>query len=266
MTMSSPTPDDSGLLRRVPTAVVVAHPDDETLWLSSALASADRVVFCFGTLFERPGKSQARRQAVAALPLSGVIDLAIPESGAGFHIDWTQPRTTATGILISDPAARSRYESNYAQLVDALRTSLGGIGRVYTHNPWGEYGHAEHIQVHRAVAALRDELGFSLWFSNYVSKTTWSFARTLGERLRSAERRIVRPDKPMARTLRRIYKAHGAWTWKADHRWPAREAVYSLSAAESAAPRRPASAEWLLDVDRLRWCSPLSPFARRRLR
>ena len=66
------------------TAVVVAHPDDEALWLSSAVASADRIVFGFGEVFDKPRESEARRQAVAALPLKGIVNLGIPESGAGW--------------------------------------------------------------------------------------------------------------------------------------------------------------------------------------
>jgi len=244
----------------------VAHPDDEALWLSSAVAAADRVVFCFGALFERPRDSQARRQAVAALPLTGVVDLATPESGAGSDIDWTGPQPAAAGIRIADAAARTRYDSNYARLLEALRASLAGIDQVYTHNPWGEYGHAEHIQVHRAVAALQEELGFTLCFSNYVSKTTWPLARALAARLRSAERRVVRPDLTMARKLARIYRHYGAWTWNWAHCWPAHEVVYALSPAGSLRPQRPLSGEWLLDVGRLRWWSPLRLFARRRLR
>jgi hypothetical protein len=38
----------------------VAHPDDEALWLSSVVASAGRVVFCFGAVFERPQLSKLR--------------------------------------------------------------------------------------------------------------------------------------------------------------------------------------------------------------
>lgn len=264
MTASCPTPADAGPMQRSATAVVVAHPDDEALWLSSAVASADRIVFCFGAFFDRPHMTEARRQAVAALPLP-VVDLAIPESGAGSRIEGMESQPPAGSIRIADAAARARYESNYGRLIDALRTSLTGIADVYTHNPWGEYGHPEHIQVHRAVAALQQELGFTLWFSNYVSSTTWPLARALGDRLRSAQRRVVQPDLAMVRQLGRIYRQHGAWTWNWAHRWPTHEAVYALSPAAGLRPPRPASGEWLLDLGRLRWWSPLRPFARRRL-
>lgn len=243
-------------------AVVVAHPDDESLWLSSVLASADRVVFCFGDPFERPKLSGARRRAVAALPLAGLVDFKLPESGGGFSVNWANPRLTEVGIEISDAMARARYEANYPKLVDALRPVLSKCGDVYTHNPWGEYGHAEHIQVHRAVAALQAELGYTIWFSNYVGPASWPLARHLGGQPCWGPRRAVQPDKVLARSLRRVYRDHGAWTWTRWHRWPAEEVLYAQPLAEAL---RPLSGEWLLDVTGLRWWPPPWRRARRYL-
>jgi LmbE family N-acetylglucosaminyl deacetylase len=239
-------------------AIVVAHPDDESLWLSSVLASAGRVVFCFGDPFERPKLAQARRRAVAALPLAGLplarlIDLKLPESGGGFSVDWENPRPTETGIAISDPQVRARYDANYAQLVAALRPVLAGCTEVYTHNPWGEYGHAEHIQVYRAVAALQAEFGYTIWFSNYVGPVSWGLAGQIGRQPCWADRRTVRPDEAMARRLMRVYRQNGAWTWTNFHRWPAQETFY---AQPPVGDRRSLSGEWLLDVTGLRWWPP----------
>lgn len=242
----------------------MAHPDDETLWLSSIVSQAQRTVLCFGALFERAGESDARRLAVAALPLAGLVDLAIPESGAGFLLDAV-PELTPAGIRIADPEARARYESNYERLVDALRPALAGLPEVYTHNPWGEYGHPEHIQVHRAVTALQLELGFTVWFSNYVSPASWPLATRLASEVHWGERRIVQPDRLTVRRLLRIYRRHGAWTWKWAHRWPAEETLFSQPPPGDCTPRRPLCGEWLLDVTRLRWWSPPWRPARRRL-
>ncbi len=240
--------------------VVVAHPDDESLWLSSVIASVDRVVFCFGDPFERPKLAEARRRAVAALPLPGLVDLAVPESGGGFAVDWTDPRLTETGIAITDPAARARYEANFPRLVDALRPLLAECADVYTHNPWGEYGHAEHIQVYRAVAALQAAFGYTIWFSNYVGAASWPLARQFGRQPCWARRRVVQPDEITARRLMRVYRRHGAWTWTQFHRWPAEEILY---AQPPAATLRPLTGEWLLDVTGLRWWPPPGAGAQR---
>ena len=252
-------------MRRAVAAIVVAHPDDETLWLSSAIASARRVVFCFGALFERPRDSRARERAVAAMPLPGLVNLAIPESGAGPALERPIPELTAAGIRIEDAATRTRYESNYVKLFEALRTTLAGFREIYTHNPWGEYGHPEHIQVYRAVAALQPELRYAIWFSNYVGGASWALARRLAGEVRCTERRIVQPDRQMARTLMRVYRQHGAWTWSRAHRWPAEETLFCESPIEEPASRRSLSGVWLLDVGRLRAWSPPWPTPRRRL-
>ncbi|MGH8221001.1 MAG: hypothetical protein ACREUT_20900 [Steroidobacteraceae bacterium] len=251
-------------MRKPWAAIVVAHPDDEALWLSSAIASVERTVLCFGTVFERPRESNAREQAVAALPLTGLIHLAIPESGVDPRLDRAVPKLTAE-IRIADAYCRARYQSNSAKLSEALRPALCGFREVYTHNPWGEYGHLEHIQVYRAVAALQADLGYTIWFSNYVSAQSWPLARGLSREVCCAERRIVQPDRNTAIRLMRVYRQYGAWTWSNRHRWPAQETFFCQPPADDPAPRRPLCGEWLLDAMKLRLCSPPWLPARRRL-
>jgi LmbE family N-acetylglucosaminyl deacetylase len=250
----------------VRTAVVVAHPDDEVLWLSSVLGSAERVLFCFGDVFGRPRTSAARRRAVAALPLPGLINLKLPESGGGLAVDWARPRLTEAGIAIADGAASERYEANFEALIGSLRTALAGCTAVFTHNPWGEYGHAEHIQVHRAVAALQPELGHTIWFSNYVGSASWGLAKDIASRPCRTDRRAVVPDVELARKLRGIYRRSGAWTWTRWHRWPAEENLYAMPPGGAGAAWHTLAGEWLLDVAGLRWWPPPWAHARRYLR
>ena len=247
-------------------AVVVAHPDDEALWLSSVLGSADRIVLCFGDLFARPRMSAARRRAVAVLPLPGLIDLKIPESGGGLTVDWARPRPNEAGIALADPAAGERYAANFLVLVEALRTALAGCTAVYTHNPWGEYGHADHIQVHRAVATLQGELGYTMWFSNYVGRASWRLAQDLAAQPLWTERRTVAPDVNLAHTLKRVYRSQGAWTWTRWHRWPNEESLYAMPPGELVDTRHAFDGERLLHVAGLRWWPPPWERARRVLR
>ena len=231
-------------------AVVVAHPDDEALWLSAALARAERVVFCFGNQSGGGKKSAARRRAVAALGLPGLISLGLTESGTRKLVDWANARFTAAGIEIFEAEGRARYEANFTALVAGLRPQLAGCAEVYTHNPWGEYGHPEHVQVYRAVAALQAELGYTIWFSNYVSPLSWGLARQVGAKPCWARREEVRPDTGLALRLLWTYLRHGAWTWPLSHRWPRREVFYAQPAG--GAVLRDLTGERLLDVSRLR--------------
>jgi LmbE family N-acetylglucosaminyl deacetylase len=234
--------------------VVVAHPDDEALWLSAALAEANRVVFCFGNQFGQAGKSAGRRRALAALKLPGLTSLELVESGTRKLVDWANARLTATGMEIADAAGQARYAANFTALLAALRPQLAGCTEVYTHNPWGEYGHPEHVQVYRAVAALQAELGYTIWFSNYVAPLSWSLARQIAATPCWARRETMRPDTALARQLFWTYLRHGAWTWPLTHRWPGTEMFYAQPPGGK--NLLPLTGEMVLDVSRLRWWRP----------
>ncbi len=233
-------------------AVVVAHPDDEALWLSAALAGAKSVILCFGAPFGQAEKAESRRRAVAELPLSNIVNLAIPESGVHKLVDWANPELTPTGMAIRDPAGQRRYDDNFARLTAALAPLLQGVEDVYTHNAWGEYGHPEHVQVHRVIAALQKNFRFTLRFSNYVGPASFALARQLGAQPCWREKRIVQPDVQLAKRLRGVYQRHGVWTWSRLHRWP-REEVYYAQPAGAAASGRDLSGETLIDITALRW-------------
>lgn len=220
-----PRSEKGGAMGR--SVIVVAHPDDEILWLSSVMAQADQVVLCFGAPYGRPDKAENRARAVAHLGVAQLVSLALPESGARLLIDWQTPRLTETGIAITDAAAQQRYDENFPRLLAALRPILAGASDVYTHNPWGEYGHAEHIQVYRAVRTLQAELHFTIWFANYVASQTRSLAESLGRAPLWQEKRSLPTDVKIARRLQKIYQTHKAWTWSRWHKWPATETLYA---------------------------------------
>lgn len=206
---------------------MVAHPDDEILWLSSVMAKADPVVLCFGAPYGNPQKAENRARAVAHLGLLRLVDLALPESGARLQVNWENPTLTPTGIAVSDQAAQTRYDANFPQLLEKLRPILTGATDVYTHNPWGEYGHTEHIQVHRAVKALQAELHFTVWFSNYAAPQTYKLAQKLGQDVVWQEKQTLPTDPEVAHRLQKVYQTYKAWTWSNWHKWPATETLYS---------------------------------------
>jgi LmbE family N-acetylglucosaminyl deacetylase len=233
--------------------VVAAHPDDEILWLSAAMADARPVVLCFGAPFGEPKKATARRRAVADLGLTHLADLALPESGVRKLVDWSHPEVTPTGMAIADAPGQARYDANFMRLLSDLRPLLAGASEVHTHNPWGEYGHPEHVQVYRAVSALQAELRFTLWFSNYVAPLSWALAQRLGAAPCWAEKRAMQPDTPLAKRLRQVYLRQGVWTWSRLHRWPSEETFYAQPASDDQSSWRSLRGETLLDVSALRW-------------
>lgn len=222
--------------------VVVAHPDDEVMWFSSVLARARRIVVAFGDIPSRPDYSAGRREAIAQFPLPGLDALMLTESEAYFAAAWPDPQPSAAGLQVRRDddcmpgfSAR-RYRENYDRLVEALRPRLQDAAVVCTHSPWGEYGHEEHVQVFRAVDALRQELGFRLFFTNYVSNRSQQlFARYVARLPEAAF--TLRTDAGLCKALMGLYMRTRCWTWYDDYQWPEKESFIEWLGDDRAAAK-----------------------------
>lgn len=209
-------------------AIVMAHPDDEVLWASSAMRAAEKIVLVYGELRCAQQLTAGRREAMAAFPLPTLDWLEMVEPATFDSASWPNPVETAYG-LYPHPALRlltsfdaDRYRTQFGPLQDRLRTSLKDMRNVIAHGPWGEYGHEDHVQVFRAVAGLAAEMGFRLWVPAYVAPKSEAL-------MRRNLRFLGRPtppqatDKALAEELSAIYKRTGTWTWFDSYVWPDRE-------------------------------------------
>lgn len=199
--------------------VVVAHPDDEVLWFSSVLDRVGRAILCFEDCDDYPHLGPGRRAVLESYPLPHVTSLRLPEPCSVHLVDWSQPKPGEYGLLLNANAATAgrcaRYERTFHELRDALADRLRGIKVVFTHNPWGEYGHPDHVQLSRVVDSLRPELGFRQFYSGYVAHRTMPLAALSLSRI---GRWFELPTQPaLAEPIHALYRAHGCWTWPDDY-------------------------------------------------
>jgi hypothetical protein len=226
--------------------IIGAHFDDELLWFNSILRDVDSVVIVFRDFWARRGLGAARTAALAEYPRGNVSCLDIDEAGAYGCADWSAPVLTEHGLALGleakrrgfnrlvrksmsvipvrdsvsvapESVARS-YEANYHAIYAALKTRLTPDMNVFTHNPWGEYGHEEHVQVFRAVQRLREEIGFTLWMSNYCSNRAMPLAMRYAYAGKCDYVRLP-TDKLFADKVADVYKKHDCWTWSDDWAW-----------------------------------------------
>ena len=156
---------------------------------------------------------------LADYPLPNVSCLALEESEVFWGVDWSHAEKTDYGLRITDSRLSDTvYVNNIELLVEQLRQQLRGYSNVFTHNPWGEYGHVEHVQVYRAARSLQSELNFNLWYSCYVSnKSACLMTReyaTMGPNVGN-----LSTDRDLAKSLATLYQKNGCWTWYDDYEW-----------------------------------------------
>jgi hypothetical protein len=196
--------------------IVCAHPDDEVLWFSSILCQVDSVLVCFLDKESRPDWSAGRRQALSMYPLHNIQCLGISQTDIFMQADWSTPEVAEYGIPTrnGDDTAK-KYMANFEIIKNKLRDKLIGYQNVFTHNPWGEYGHEEHVQIYRIVRELQSELGFDLWFSNYCSNLSIGYMMRM---LPLCDTMYVsrKTDTVVYKRIKYLYKINRCWTWADD--------------------------------------------------
>jgi LmbE family N-acetylglucosaminyl deacetylase len=208
--------------------VVAAHPDDEILWFSSVIGQAQQVIICYLQIDARPDWTNGRMQALARYPLLNIKSLDLKETDVFNCSDWQYPKLSSFGMDIQGSGCnQNQYEANYHQLENSLRKILHPDMHVFTHNPWGEYGHEEHVQVFRAIETLQSEIGFHIWVPNYISNRSIP--------LMLASRKMIDycftkapSDRILAAQIRDLYRQYNCWTWYWEFNWMKEEVFMKI--------------------------------------
>jgi LmbE family N-acetylglucosaminyl deacetylase len=225
MTRGSASPGCSG-----PGVAVVAHPDDETLWLHPLLSRVDTVVVAFPEHPRDPAITAARHALREDFPSARMefLTTTTPADVLG-QSDRRRRSPDRYGVTLGShtpPKVIDGYRANYQAVCTAIDPYLAQHPTVYTHNPWGEYGHEEHVQVSRAVLDVGARHGNCVWAWDGLSLT--DLART-SMRLRAdyfesgiaaLPRLSLQLDADDYQRLKSRYLDRGAWTWFADYQPP----------------------------------------------
>ena len=115
-----------------------AHPDDEVIWFNPD--DYDKIVICFTDRPDVPAFGDSRRQAMKELSYADkIINLDLTESNY-----WR------------DKTKREDYLDNYQDVCEWLEENILVGDTITTHNPYGEYGHTDHILCWHACMEVVD--------------------------------------------------------------------------------------------------------------
>lgn len=205
--------------------MVVAHPDDDILWMGSVIDKVGGVIFCFKDDPDNPETGAAREKTINAYPLQDVSSLKLTEPPSWDKANWSRPEATAYGIKLEKSRdSELRYRETHENLLHILRDRMANIKNVFTHNPWGEYGHEDHVLVYRVLKNLQAEFHYDLWFSNYCSNRSVKFMNHYISGF-GAEYECLPVNLPLVNEIAEIYKRNGCWTWYEDYQWFERECL-----------------------------------------
>lgn len=199
--------------------LVAAHPDDEILWFSSILEKVDLTLICFLQSDLFPHLRSGREKTFVAYPIKNVSCLNFDEAPVYNDKNWKNPKIDNYGLNIPDNnPGKKQYLRNYSEIKRELKRHLAGYANVFTHNPWGEYGHEEHVQLFTIINQLRGEMGFNLWFPSYCSNKSFPLMFECFSHF-SPERITMDTNKELAHAIKKLYQKNDCWTWSDEFQW-----------------------------------------------
>ena len=159
--------------------LIISHPDDECLFSTSILESISTLIFCYNKVPNEQEISLSREKAINSYPLEHlkIVSLDIDQAKKSFWpINWLNVKEKKSGL--EGGYIANKYDRNYLQILDKLREIIPKNSLIISHNPWGEYGHSEHVQVFKAVFQISKETNSRLFVSGYVSNLSKNFAKS----------------------------------------------------------------------------------------
>jgi hypothetical protein len=204
--------------------IVVAHPDDEVLFFSSKIKSASKIIICFSTSDDKV-VSLGRKRIQNKFPLKNIVYLNFDEANVFNSANWINPKICTQGVFVGKN--KKKYIDNYYKIKSKLSQILSVDDIIYTHNPWGEYGHEEHIQVFNCIRYFQKKLNLKIFVSGYVSNKSYNlmkkFENTLTNPVLDENQNIKFANK-----LKKIYITNYCWTFDDNYIWPKTELFFEF--------------------------------------
>ncbi|MCF6147972.1 MAG: hypothetical protein E3K37_04855 [Candidatus Kuenenia sp.] len=204
--------------------IVAAHPDDEILWFSSIIDKVNEIVLCFlyrqhNNKFRIPDITSGREKSLQEYPIKTTSNLCLSEAAVFSSDNWNNPVTTKYGLKLSDKSISDKqYIKNYYILMEKLQNKLKGYQNVFTHNPWGEYGHEEHIQIYRVIRDLQKNMNFNIWYNNYCSTKSYDLMlRCIS--VSDSKYVTLKTNKILGNEIKDLYMKNNCWSWYSDWEW-----------------------------------------------
>ena len=212
--------------------LVVAHPDDEAIFSSSLLDSVRLVIICFSEVLGDTKLSQGRITAACSPYLTKLVYLGIPQSATNDF--FLHPKVNGLCDDLTRFSISNDYENNNKLLYSKIIKYLCKGDVVFTHNPWGEYGHLEHIQVFNVISDIICNSNFSLrgFVNGYVGYKAFYDMRSKSQLISNKALKLPSNRKIYA-LAEAHYRLHNCWTWSHNYSLPDYEYFYEIKSQSS---------------------------------
>ena len=173
--------------------MVMAHPDDEIIfgWPMLVDRLATSILICSNDA-DNPDRQWCRHRSEALMELAESLN--IPAHSLGYSSEFYKLPTR---------------DEQLKEMMDDVTANLDpNADAIFTHNPWGEYGHLDHIVIHMAVQSI----GKPVIFTDIFIPSNWMNLKFAPKTGFSSLCHAVN-DLTFYQYCQSFYLKHNVWTW-----------------------------------------------------
>lgn len=184
--------------------LVYAHCDDELLWGHPWLLdrSLERSVLICCSDRLNPARQSYRRGEEALAAVCADVGVTEHRVLSDYFSEFYRLRTRGAG---DGPLLKDWWRDAQA----AVREMMVGCDFIVSHNPWGEYGHLDHVLVRRMVIETEGSPVLH-WTTARVETSTWPVGQ---HSLQGHYRWFTGTDHDEFSRLKEHYVSRDCWTW-----------------------------------------------------
>ena len=188
--------------------LLIAHPDDEALFMWPILDRVKRIV-CASDDSCNPARAWCKERGKCLEEVGKLIGADVvhmPLDSEFYRMPTRDEQLKSAAVTIAG--------------------HLRGAEIIATHNSWGEYGHIDHLLCHHIARTVQAETGCELLVTDIATEINWLPIRPWHQTSPEWAFTENTLDRPLFDRIKAIYDARGCWTWA----WQPTEKcrVYSL--------------------------------------
>ena len=187
--------------------LLIAHPDDEAIFLWPFLDRVKRIV-CASSDLNNPARTFCRERSLCLRDVCKLLgcEYAISHADSEFY---------------RLPTRDGQLKAHALELMENLQSAE----IIATHNAWGEYGNLDHILCHHIARTVQAQTKCEVLVTDIAQEINWLPVRAWAQSGKIIPRetepsggfRTFAPtyeiDRPLYDRIKAIYDARGCWTW-----------------------------------------------------
>lgn len=198
--------------------IVMAHPDDEIIfgWPILQDDSIEKKILICSSDYENPDRQWCKNRRDSLYEIGAYVD-SIETTCLDYNSEFYRypTRPIKANLPESDGKTAGPWRNMCTHILNTLDNMSADCDAVFTHNPYGEYGHIDHLMLFDLVIK---NVNKPVLFTDIRQDSNWAHVTTNSQRIQDIyyNKKVLencKLDTTLLSFCKLKYQNNNAWTW-----------------------------------------------------